>query len=91
VKILEPEGQGDLGADDRKFDLFTRGQCDDGGHILSRDREAGSFQCDAAVARSSDDPGAGRGGEAGFDQGMFASAGADDEDSSGKAHSEKRK
>jgi hypothetical protein len=32
----------------------------------------------------------GRGGEAGFDQGVFTSARADDEDASGKGHGKER-
>ena len=77
--VGEAEGERDFGADDDELDFFALREGDEAGDVVGGDGDAGGFEGDAGVARGAEDAGCGGRGEEGADEGVFASAGADDE------------
>ena len=88
--IDEAEGERDFGADDDEVDFLGLGEGDETGDVVGGDGEAGDVLGDAGVAGGGDDAGVRGGGEEGFNEGVFAATGADDEDVARKRHVEER-
>jgi len=78
--VGEAERERDLGADHDELDVFPLGEGDEAGDVVGGYGDAGGLKGDAGVARGAEDAGVRGRGEEGADEGVFASAGADDEE-----------
>ena len=83
-RVDEAEREGDLGADHDESDFLVLGERDQAGDVIGGDGETRGVLRDAGVAGNTEDPGLGGAREQRADEGMFASAGADDEDRGGE-------
>jgi hypothetical protein len=82
--VHQSERKRHLGPDDNEADAFVLRERNQAGDIIGGDGETRDLGGDTGVAGRTDDARADGGVNEGANQGVFASAGADDEDGSGE-------